>query len=159
MMASVSRVTSSAGISMEISRLTPSFFASAVSVGLTFSFRFALGPGWRGRVREQKAKPDSHAVHLSVKSRGAQRQSRSVFSSKLGGAEPDSGRHICESPGSAAGSLQGNPFPSSDSGRVRWSFARKHKLISIRILKDGKSSPHFCFWIGCEFHALRFQRL
>jgi hypothetical protein len=46
-MVSVSRATSSAGISTEISRLTPSFLVSvlvapAVSVGLTFSFRVVL---------------------------------------------------------------------------------------------------------------------
>ena len=35
---SVSRLTSSAGISTEISRFTPSFLVSVVSVGLTISF-------------------------------------------------------------------------------------------------------------------------
>src|SRR5450432_838115 len=63
---SVSRATSAAGISTEISRFTPSFFASflrsTVSVGLTLPFRLARTPG------------HSHAVHLSVKTEGEQRQ-------------------------------------------------------------------------------------
>src|SRR5450755_3647478 len=65
-MVSVSRATSAAGISTEISRFTPSFFASflrsTVSVGLTLPFR---PPGTPGH---------SHAVHLSVKTEGEQRQ-------------------------------------------------------------------------------------
>src|SRR5580658_377904 len=96
MMASVSRVTSSAGTSTEISRLTPSlflesavlesfflgsivfasaeFFASAVSVGLTFAFQGVAGgravtvdPSSQGTSR-------SHPVNFSVKTEGEQRQ-------------------------------------------------------------------------------------
>src|SRR5271157_3648842 len=75
-MASSSWATSSAGISTEISRLTPSLFASAflasvVSVGLTFSFRIPLQRrGWTEGPAGKKARFYSHTVNLECKEEG-----------------------------------------------------------------------------------------
>src|SRR5579871_1241028 len=91
-MASVSFVTSSAGISTEISRLTPSFLASMVSVGLT---NIPLGPiplsggrtpdviaaqlrvsGWTWPALGPESRPIHTPVTLSVKRRADDRQTR-----------------------------------------------------------------------------------
>src|SRR5437660_4333987 len=76
MMVSVSRVTVSAGISTEISRLTPSFLiSSVVSVGLTDTFQCPANSGPAAPFpRAKGAQPNSFALILSVKTGGEQRQ-------------------------------------------------------------------------------------
>jgi len=75
MIFSNSRVTSSAGISTEISRLTPSLcFASTVSVGLTFTLSAAMPRRTETGVLEPKTNPVHTPLTLSVKTKGEQRQ-------------------------------------------------------------------------------------
>src|SRR5260370_1719401 len=99
MIVSVSRATSSAGISTEISRLTPSFFASSflaptVSVGLTFSFRRTLQRLAGSRFLRAKEPDLIHTtLILSVKTEAEQRQTeRTAVGRKppLARAEPES---------------------------------------------------------------------
>src|SRR5215472_1428085 len=79
--ASVSRLTSSAGISTEISRFTPSFLLSVVSVGLTISFTGARVPVTR-RSSEFKEKEEERQTRGSVKTEprnGPLKQNPCVF--------------------------------------------------------------------------------